>query len=211
MSKVATDNLLNAIPREGGVIDLQPLFFRLALDVTTEFLFGESIESLKVPELTGEDTFAQAFNVAQEYVAKRFRLLDLYWLIDGKRFRDACKKVYYFADKIIDHNLAEDSLEGQGKYVFLRAMSEKTPDRTAPSNLVAVYISRWVSVLVKWKNRVRETEKDSPEAQVERIELTNNGTSNLGKSVIKRESLHRILVNLITSERVNQECLQSVV
>ncbi|KAG4427616.1 hypothetical protein IFR05_016900 [Cadophora sp. M221] len=130
MFKDAIDNLLNAIPREGGVIDLQPLFFRLTLDVTTEFLFGESIESLKVPESTGEDTFAKAFNVAQEYVAKRFRLLDLYWLIDGKRFRDACTKVHYFADKIIDRNLAEDSLEGQGKYVFLRAMSKKTPNRT---------------------------------------------------------------------------------
>ncbi|KAH9204657.1 cytochrome P450 alkane hydroxylase [Leptodontidium sp. 2 PMI_412] len=130
MFKDATDNLLNAILREGGVIDLQPLFFRLTLDVTTKFLFGESIESLKVPESTGEDTFAEVFNVAQEYVAKRFRLLDLYWLIDGKKFRDACKKVHYFADKIIDRNLAEDSIEGQGKYVFLRAMSEKTPDRT---------------------------------------------------------------------------------
>lgn len=131
MFRDATDNLLNAIPREGGVIDLQPLFFRLTLDVTTEFLFGNSIESLKVPESTGEQTFAEAFNTAQEYIAKRFRLLDLYWLIGGKRFRDACKKVHYFADQIIDRNLSESSLDGQGKYVFLRAMSEKTPDRTA--------------------------------------------------------------------------------
>jgi cytochrome P450 len=61
----ATDNLLNAIPRGGGVIDLQPLFFRLTLDVTTDFLFGESIESLKVPESTGEQSFAEAFNIAQ--------------------------------------------------------------------------------------------------------------------------------------------------
>ena len=56
MFRDATDNLLYAIPLEGGVIDLQPLFFRLTLDVTTEFLFGESIESLKVPESTGEET-----------------------------------------------------------------------------------------------------------------------------------------------------------
>jgi cytochrome P450 len=130
MFRHANDNLLNAIPREGGVIDLQPLFFRLTLDVTTEFLFGNSIESLKVPESTGEQTFAEAFNIAQEYVAKRFRLLDLYWLIDGKKFRDACKKVHDFADQIIDRNLSESPLDGQGKYVFLRAMSEKTPDRT---------------------------------------------------------------------------------
>jgi len=128
MLKDATDNLLNAIPREGGVVDLQPLFFRLTLDVTTEFLFGESIESLKVPESMSKDTFIEAFNIAQEYIAKRFRFLDFYWLIDGKKFRDACKKVHYFEDKIIDRNLTEDSLKG--KCVFLRAMSEKTPNRT---------------------------------------------------------------------------------
>ena len=130
MFKDATDNLLKAIPAAGGIVDLQPLFFRLTLDVTTEFLFGESIESLKVPEATGEQTFADAFNIAQEYVAKRFRLLDLYWLIDGKKFRDACKQVHFFADKIIDRNLLENSLENQGKYVFLKAMADKTPDRT---------------------------------------------------------------------------------
>lgn len=131
MFRNSTNNLLNVIPREGGIIDLQPLFFRLTLDVTTEFLFGNSIESLKVPESTGEQTFAESFNIAQEYIAKRLRLPDLYWLIGGEKFRDACKRVHHFADQIIDRNLSEKSPDGQGKYVFLRAMSEKTPDRTA--------------------------------------------------------------------------------
>jgi cytochrome P450 len=131
MFREATDNLLDKIPASGSVIDLQPLFFRLTLDVTTAFLFGESIESLKVPEKTGEQTFADAFNLAQEYIAKRFRLLDLYWLIGGKEFRDACRKVHFFADKIIDRNLShEANANEENKYVFLRAMAEKTPDRT---------------------------------------------------------------------------------
>lgn len=132
MFRDATDNLLDNIPTKGGAIDLQPFFFRLTLDVTTAFLFGESIESLKVPESTGEQTFADAFNTAQEYIAKRFRLLDLYWLIGGKEFKDACSKVHHFADQIIDRNLSDHSAnEGKNKYVFLRAMAEKTPDRTA--------------------------------------------------------------------------------
>jgi hypothetical protein len=38
--------------------------------------------------------------------------------------------VHDFADKIIDYNLSEDSLDGQRKYVFLRVMNEKIPDRT---------------------------------------------------------------------------------
>ncbi|KFY10203.1 hypothetical protein V491_07770 [Pseudogymnoascus sp. VKM F-3775] len=128
----ACDNLLDNIPASGGVVDLQPLFFRLTLDVTTAFLFGESIESLKLSENTREQTFADAFNIAQEYVAKRFRLLDLYWLIGGKEFRDACEKVHFFADQIIDRNLSHEVTEDKGsKYVFLRAMAKKTPNRTA--------------------------------------------------------------------------------
>ncbi|PVH67890.1 cytochrome P450 [Cadophora sp. DSE1049] len=117
--KGATDNLLKAILDKGGIIDLQPLFCCLTLDVMTEFLFGESVESLKVSKSTGEETFTEVFNVALDYIAKRSRLLGLYWLINGKRFRDICKKVHSFADKIIDR-----------KYVFLRVMSEKRLDRT---------------------------------------------------------------------------------
>ena len=81
------------------VIDLQPLFFRVTLDITTTFLFGESVRSLKTPKSAGELTFAEAFNTAQGYVAKRFRLLDLYWLIGGRKFREACQRVHEFADK----------------------------------------------------------------------------------------------------------------
>ena len=128
----AVDDLINNIPKEGGVIDLQPLFFRLTLDVTTAFLFGDSVRSLRVPESTGEQTFAEAFNIAQEYVVKRYRLLDFYWLIGGREFRNACNKVHKFADQIIDRNLAllsED--DGQSKYVFLRSLTEKRLDRKA--------------------------------------------------------------------------------
>ena len=129
----AADNLIDNITKEIGVVDLQPLFFRLTLDVTTAFLFGESIRSLKTPESAGEQTFAEAFNIAQEYVVKRYRLLDLYWLIGGKRFRDACSKVHHFADQIIDRNLSLLSKddEEEKKYVFLRTVAKNTHDRTA--------------------------------------------------------------------------------
>lgn len=130
----AVDNLIDNVPQGGGVVDLQPLFFRLTLDVTTAFLFGESIQSLKLPESAGEQTFAESFNIAQDYVAKRFRLLDLYWLIGGKRFRDACNDVHRFADQIIDRNLSPDAdsdEDMENKYVFLRTLSENDPARTA--------------------------------------------------------------------------------
>ena len=80
-------NLVQAISharKRSPIVDLQPLFFRFTLDTTTAFLFGESVESLKDPESAGERTFGDAFNTAQEYVAKRFRLLELYWQIGGR-------------------------------------------------------------------------------------------------------------------------------
>jgi cytochrome P450 len=130
----ATDDLLAAIRNNtdtSGVVDLQPLFFRFTLDTTTAFLFGESVKSLVAPQ-AGEQTFAEAFNTAQEYVAKRYRLLDLYWLIDGRRFREACDKVNQFADTIIDKNLSrERTLGDKSKYVFLDSVAESTPDRAA--------------------------------------------------------------------------------
>lgn len=127
------DDLIEIISQAEGTFDLQPLFFRLTLDVTTAFLFGESTRSLRTPVSAGEQTFASSFSTAQEYVAKRFRLLSLYWLIGGKKFQQACDRVHHFADQIIDRSLSRDSTEDQkqAKYVFLDSLAQKTPDRTA--------------------------------------------------------------------------------
>ncbi|KEF62178.1 uncharacterized protein A1O9_00150 [Exophiala aquamarina CBS 119918] len=129
----AVDDLINAIAASGDVLYLQPLFFRLTLDTTTAFLFGESVRSLRAPDSTGEETFANAFNIAQEYVAKRFRLLDLYWLIGGPKFREACNNVHKFADRIIERNLSNRKtgnppLEGE---TFLDTVAAVMPDRGA--------------------------------------------------------------------------------
>jgi cytochrome P450 len=131
----AVDDLLKAITSgidDNGVIDLQPLFFRFTLDTTTAFLFGESVKSLREPSSAGEESFGEAFNIAQDFIAKRFRLMELYWLIGGKKFRDACKRVNDFADNIIDRNLSRDRTSGgQEKYVFLDTVAENTEDRAA--------------------------------------------------------------------------------
>jgi cytochrome P450 len=94
------DNLIDCISASNGdVVDLQPLFFSFTLDTTTAFLFGESVNCLKSEDHAAG--FAEAFNIAQAYGAKRFRLLDLYWRIGGRKFRDACTSVHQFADDIL--------------------------------------------------------------------------------------------------------------
>ena len=120
--------LINIICCQSGVVDLQPLFFRLTLDVATKFLFGESVHSLKAPKFSNEQRFGETFNTAQAVVAKRFRLGDLYWMIGGSEFRKACSDVHDFADQLIDRNI----LRGYGKTnVFLDEVADGTADRIA--------------------------------------------------------------------------------
>ncbi|OAL44042.1 cytochrome P450 alkane hydroxylase, partial [Pyrenochaeta sp. DS3sAY3a] len=129
----AVDDLIHILEKSKGAVDLQPLFFRLTLDTTTVFLFGESVRSLIATEAIGENKFSAAFNTAQHWITKRFRLLDLYWLINGTAFRQACHDVHKFADQIIDHNLPSERTRDveTGKYVFLDAVAKNTSDRTA--------------------------------------------------------------------------------
>lgn len=124
------DDFLSVLP-DGGVVDLQPYFFRLTLDVTTAFLFGDSVNSLK-HDMQGEQTdFAASFNVAQDYIAKRMRLQDFYWLVGGRKFRAACATVHAFADQIIEKNLSRDrAMDREShQYVFLDSLAENCPNR----------------------------------------------------------------------------------
>lgn len=126
------DALLRVLPTS-GVVDLQQYFFRLTLDVTTAFLFGESVGSINQTDNEDEENFASAFNVAQDFIAKRMRLQGLYWLVGGSGFRNACNTVHRFADQIIDRNLGRstDTDDKHGRYVFLDFLSKNTSDRTA--------------------------------------------------------------------------------
>ncbi|PSN58810.1 cytochrome P450 alkane hydroxylase [Corynespora cassiicola Philippines] len=131
--RTAADDLVQLLQRNNGIVDLQPLFFRLTLDTITEFLFGESVHSLNAPKTAGEPIFATAFNAAQKCIAKQLRLRDLYWLVNDSRFRQACRDVHDFADRIIDGNLSPNRPEGEepGRYLFLDSIARKTMDRLA--------------------------------------------------------------------------------
>jgi len=116
-----------------GPVDLQPLFFRLTLDTTMAVLFGRSLDSSEVRGRGDETAFAKAFEHAQHQLARRGRLGDFYWLIDGKEFRRSCKAVHSFVDNIVAEALEETDSKASGegsleRYVFLRALISKTRD-----------------------------------------------------------------------------------
>ena len=97
------DALLTCLQSSEDVIDLQPLFFRLTLDTTTALLFGRSTHSLLPQDGVGaeEKAFAEAFNMAQEGLAKRCRLAPWHFLYRPSSFRTACSTVHNFMDNYI--------------------------------------------------------------------------------------------------------------
>jgi cytochrome P450 len=96
------DNLLARLP-VSGVVDLQPLFFSLTLDTTTALLFGRSVYSLRanLDQDTENRTFAESFNVAQEGLAMRFRIVPWHFFYNPPKFRRACANVHRYVEGYI--------------------------------------------------------------------------------------------------------------
>lgn len=121
---------------EGWVeVDLMPLVFRFTMDVSTEFLFGQSVES-QIEAMGGgekgedQEGFADAMGYAQEYLAWRMRFGSFFWLVNGKKFQKACETVKSFADRFVRIALERkvgEKREGE-KFVLLHALVEETRD-----------------------------------------------------------------------------------
>lgn len=115
--------------------DLMPLLYRFTMDVSTEFLFGESVNSQSAALEKGEsaregETFADAMNYAQEYISLRVRLGMLLYITPSARFKRACATVQTFADRFVQIALERDPQKERedGKYVLLDALVAETRD-----------------------------------------------------------------------------------
>ncbi|KAF2676571.1 cytochrome P450 alkane hydroxylase [Lentithecium fluviatile CBS 122367] len=191
--QTAVDDLIQIVQESNGIIDLQPLFFRLTLDTSTAFLFGESVRSLITPEAVGESTFATAFNTAQQWVTKRFRLVDIYWLINGREFRQACQDVHRFVDQIIDRSLSSDRSkgDGSGRYVFLDTVAQSTPDRTALRGQIIILLTAGrdtTACLLSWTFFLLVRHPRVIEKLRTEISSTCGGNSNLNRDDLRRMS-----------------------
>lgn len=113
------DNLIASIPTRGRV-DLQPLFFNLTLDTTTALLFGRSVYSLRaaIDQEAANQEFAECFNIAQEGLAKRFRLAPFHYFYNPPRFRRACRKVHEFVENYVRdrENSRSQNIEDQSTW-----------------------------------------------------------------------------------------------
>lgn len=131
-------DLIESAVKSGGTVDLQPLFFKLTFDTTMFLLFGDSVSTLDWGQVSGQESeFAQAFNLAQDYLAHRGRLGPFYWVMSDRTFRDACNKCHRFVEEAVERALrasSTGSLRKSGEqhrstYVFIDALAKQTQDR----------------------------------------------------------------------------------
>ncbi|KAJ5949971.1 hypothetical protein N7454_001555 [Penicillium verhagenii] len=136
------NHLLDLIPKDRSSFDIQRLFFLLTLDSATHFLFGESVGCmLPESETTGvlaksavrnAQGFADAFTIAQDYLAARSRAQGLYWLVNPKAFREANSQVHEVVDHYVNVALESkrnpDKKDDSGRYIFLDALAADTDD-----------------------------------------------------------------------------------
>ncbi|KAK1775463.1 hypothetical protein QBC45DRAFT_396071 [Copromyces sp. CBS 386.78] len=54
-----TKTLIDKLPASGQTVDIMDLFYRMTLDVTTDFLLGHSVDSLNNPKHQFVDAFQQ--------------------------------------------------------------------------------------------------------------------------------------------------------
>ena len=127
------DNLIACIP-SSGVVDLQPLFFNLTLDTTTALLFGKSVYSLKADLDQDADNklFAESFNIAQEGLAKRFRIAPWHCLYNPPAFQKACANVHRFVEQYIDNlDLSDNDSLDERSYDFIQKVALESASKQA--------------------------------------------------------------------------------
>lgn len=128
----------------GETIRIDDLFFRFTLDAATDFLLGDSVNSLENPKAE----FAHAFAEVQHVQAIIARAGPAQALVPKKGFHKGLKVLNAFVEKYIDQALAlpPSELEAKTKsdqgYTFLHALASYTRDRTVlRDQLVAVLLA----------------------------------------------------------------------
>ena len=118
-------------PKSGETVDAASLFFRYTLDAATDFLLGDSVDSLHNPTAR----FSHAFAEVQRIQSHLARAGPAKIMIPTKTFHEGLRVMEDFIQPIIERTLqlSPEELEKKGKsdegYTFLHALATYTRDR----------------------------------------------------------------------------------
>jgi hypothetical protein len=157
--------LMEKLPEDGVTVDIADLFLRYTMDVTTDFLFGRSTNSLNNPRERFTEAFAEVQRMQNIFVRAGYTL----WgplsyetrmltgatdrpanpIIPRTSFRKALKVLNEFIepyiDEVLEHN-RNSKAEVAHDYTFLHALAKYTQDRKVlRDQLVAMLLAGRVS------------------------------------------------------------------
>jgi cytochrome P450 len=127
-------NFMASLPAGTQSVDLQPLFQGLTLDISTDFLFGESTDVLSSSKAASAGRrFADAFDRAQKSVIGAFALGSVAWMDPRSNFKQDQSTVQEFMSRYVDKALSTDKTEVRDRdperYSFAEEFSKLTEDR----------------------------------------------------------------------------------
>ncbi|KAI1482004.1 cytochrome P450 [Daldinia eschscholtzii] len=123
--------LLTALPSSGQTVDIMDLFYRMTLDVTTDFLLGASVDSLRNPK--GE--FVEAFNDVQRIQMMLTTVGPFRSLISRRAYNEGIRKIEQFIMPYIEQAMAlpQEELEklsnSDKHFTFLHSIARYTRNR----------------------------------------------------------------------------------
>lgn len=140
------ENMLRRLPRDGSSVDLQELFYKLTMDISTDFMydpliqdcaivltieacsrFGYSTNMLTTPAAESLE-FSQCFDYALSAAAGRGRLGWIGFLMPEKRMQYSIEYCGKFIDNYVSQALSQDKMK-ERPYVFMNEMVDSGADQ----------------------------------------------------------------------------------
>ncbi|KAK4677794.1 hypothetical protein QC764_301920 [Podospora pseudoanserina] len=150
--------LFSAIDRSYGAgekgwtasFDLQPLFYNMTLDITTELIYGYSVHSqnpserVELPVIPGyeppdRENIGTHMDAGKAWVETRGALWKYRWLLPTREFNAHCAAVHKYAEWFVQLRLqrgdkylagiqSETGLTSPGRYILLDELAKLTQD-----------------------------------------------------------------------------------
>ena len=101
----------------------------MTLDTATALLFGISVYSLRagIDQDKENKLFAESFDIAQEGLAKRFRIAPWQCFYNPRSFQQACANVHRFVeDYIRSMDLGDGASNENSKLGFIQQVAEES-------------------------------------------------------------------------------------
>ncbi|KAI5838380.1 cytochrome P450 [Morchella snyderi] len=135
-------HMMTLIPHDGSAVDIKDLFYRYTLDIATEFLLGNTVNSLGSPRAE----FAVAFADLQKFMNDISRVGPAENLFPRGKFNKNLAILNAFVEPYVEQTLQLKPFELKDKteknYNFLHALAEFTRDkRMLRDQLVAVLLA----------------------------------------------------------------------